>query len=77
MVGLIKQSLFKATGYANINLNELEEILLYIEINLNNRPLTYFKDDVAFPVLTPSRLIFGNPQPYLKKTMQKMTETQR
>ena len=36
MVGLVKQSLYKATGYANLNLNELEEILLDIEINLDN-----------------------------------------
>ena len=41
MVGLVKQSLYKANGYANLNLNELEEILLEIEINLNNHPLTY------------------------------------
>ena len=53
MVGLIKQSLYRATGYANLNLNELEEILLGIEINLDNRLLTYLEDDVAFPVLTP------------------------
>ena len=61
MVGLVKQSLYKATGYANLNLNELEEILLDIEVNLNNRPLTYLEDDVAFPVLTPNSLIFGQP----------------
>ena len=61
MVGLVKQSLYKATGYANLNLNELEEILLDIEVNLNNHPLTYLEDDVAFPVLTPNSLIFGQP----------------
>ena len=61
MVGLVKQSLYKATRYANLNLNELEEILLDIEINLNNRPLTYLEDDVAFPVLTSNSLIFGQP----------------
>ena len=58
MVGLVKQSPYKATGYANLNFNELEEILLDTEINLNNRPLTYLEDDVAFPVLTPNSLIF-------------------
>ena len=61
MVGLVKQSLYKATGYANAKLNELEEILLDIEINPNNRPLTHMEDDVAFPVLTPNSLIFGQP----------------
>ena len=61
MVGLVKQSLYNAIGYANLNLNKLEEILSDIEINLNNRPLTYLEDDVAFPVLTPSSLILGQP----------------
>ena len=41
MVGLVKQSIYKATVYANLNFNELEEILLGIEINLDNHPLTY------------------------------------
>ena len=61
MVGLVKQSLYKATGYANLNLNELEEILLDIEINQNSRPLTYLEDDVTFPVLTSNSFIFGQP----------------
>ena len=61
MVGLVKQSLYKATGYANLNLNELEEILLDIKVNLNNFPLTYLEDDVAFTVLTPNSLSFGQP----------------
>ena len=47
MVGLVKQSLYKVTGYANLNLNELEETLLDIEVNLKNHPLTYLEDDVA------------------------------
>ena len=59
MVGLVKQSLYKATGYANLNLNELEEILLDIKINLNNHPLTCLEDDVVFSVVTPNSLIFG------------------
>ena len=40
MVGLVKQSLYKAIRYANLNFNELEEILLGVEINLDNHPLT-------------------------------------
>ena len=43
------------------NLNELEETLLDIEVNLNNHLLTYLEDDVAFPVVTPNSLIFGQP----------------
>ena len=61
MVGLVKQSLYEATGYANLNLNELEVILLDIEVNLNNLQLTYLEDNVAFRVLTPNSLILGQP----------------
>ena len=50
MVGLVKQSLFKATGRANLTKQELEEILLDIEIVLNNRPLIYIKEDIQMPV---------------------------
>ena len=67
MVGLVKQSLYKTTGYANLNLNKLEEILLDTEINLNNRSLTYLEDNIAFPVLISSSLIFGKPTILLKE----------
>ena len=67
MVGLVKQSLYKTTGYANLNLNKLEEILLDTEINLNNRSLTYLEDNIAFPVLISSSLIFGKPTTLLKE----------
>ena len=77
MVGLVKQSPYKATGYGNLNLNELEEILLDMEVNLNNCPLTYLEDDVAFRVLKPSSLIFGQRATLLKKIMQKMVDIQR
>ena len=36
MVGLVKQSLFKTTGRANLTKQELEEILPDTEIVLNN-----------------------------------------
>ena len=36
---------------------ELEEILLDVEINLNNRPLTYVVDDIQLNVLTTNSMI--------------------
>ena len=77
MVGLVKQSLYRATGYTNLNLNNLEEILLDMEINLNNRPLTYLEDDVAFPVLTPNSLIFRQPKTLPEEDYTEMIEIQR
>ena len=41
--------------------SELEEVILDVEITLNNRPLTYLKDDVQLPMLTPHAMTFGQP----------------
>ena len=61
MVRLVKQSLFKAIGRANLTKQELEEILLDIEIVLNNRPFIYVEEDIKIPVLTPNTLLYEQP----------------
>ena len=61
MIGLVKQSLYKVTGRANLSKEELQDIMLDIEITLNNRPLTYLEDDIQHSVLTPNVLIYGEP----------------
>ena len=61
MVGLVKQSLFKATGRANLTKQELEEILLGIEIVLHNRSLIYIEGNIQMPVLTPNTFLYGQP----------------
>ena len=61
MVGLVNQSLFKATGRANLTKQKLEEILLNIKIVPNNRPLIYIEDHTQMPVLTPNTLLYGQP----------------
>ena len=38
---------------------ELEEVLLDVEGNLNNQPLTYIEDDLEYSVLTPNSMILG------------------
>ena len=43
---MVKQSLFKVTGRADLIKEELEEILLDIEIVLNNLPLIYLEGDI-------------------------------
>ena len=62
MVGLVKQSLYKSVGKANLKWEELQEVMLDIEIALNNRPLGYVEDDVQLPLLTPNALQFGLPK---------------
>ena len=61
MVGLVKQSLFKATGRANLTKQELEEILLGIEIVLHNRSLIYIEGNIQMPVLKPNTFLYGQP----------------
>ena len=37
----------------------MEEVLLDVEINMNDRPLTYIKEDIQHSVLTPNSMILG------------------
>ena len=51
--------LYKPLGNTQLGISELEEVALNIEINLNNRPLTYGDNDNELPMLTPNFLIYG------------------
>ena len=59
IIGVLKQSMYKAIGKTTLTFNELEEVLLDLGQTLNNRPLTYVEDDIQYPTLTPNSLIFG------------------
>ena len=48
-------------GNGNLWWHELEEVALDVEITLNNRPLGYVEDDVQIPILTPSAMLYGQP----------------
>ena len=56
-----------------VTISELEEIALEIEINLNNRPLTYVHNDIELLILTPNSLIYGHSVRQLD--YQKMSST--
>ena len=59
IIGVLKQSIYKAISKTTLTFNELEEVLLDLEQTLNNQPLTYVEDDIEYPTLTPNSLIFG------------------
>ena len=59
LIGLTKQSLHKSIGKSFLTWSEIEEVLLDLEVNLNNLPLTYFEKDLEYPVLTPNSVILG------------------
>ena len=56
-----------------VTISELEEIALEIEINLNNRPLTYVHNDIELLILTPNSLIYGHS--VRESENQKMSST--
>ena len=59
LIGVIKQALYKSLGRTSLRWSELEEVLLDVEINVNNRPLTYIEEDIQYPILTPNSMILG------------------
>ena len=59
MVGLVKDTLKKSLGQANLTFSELQEVLLDIEFCLNNRPLTYQTEELDSEALTPNHLVHG------------------
>ena len=59
LIGLTKQSLFKSLGKTSLSWNELEAVLLDVEVNLNNRPLTCIEDYIQYPILTPNSMLLG------------------
>lgn len=60
LIGLTKLSLKKAVGRRILTLTELETLAVEIECSLNNRPLTYCRNDNEdLNPLTPSELFCG------------------
>jgi len=61
LIGLFKSAFNKSIGNATLLWAELEKVVLYVEVALNNRPLGYLEDDVELPVLTPNSMLHMNP----------------
>ena len=61
LIGIMKQSMYKAIGNGQLRWYELEEVILDVETTRNKRPLGYVEDDIYMPVLTPSLMRFGQP----------------
>ena len=57
----MKPAFYKAIGRANLSFDELEEVILDLEVAVNNRPLSYVEDDVELPVLTPTIMMYSQP----------------
>ena len=70
IIGLVKQSLCKVIGKANLKLPELKEVMLDVETILNNRPLSYVEDDIQMPELTPNVMMLGSNNVLLQEDIE-------
>lgn len=50
--------MYKVIGGATLTWPELSEVLLDVETQVNRRPLSYVKDDIELPILTPSTFLY-------------------
>ena len=72
LIGIMKQSMYKAIGNGQLRWYELEEVILDVETTLNNRPLGYVEDDIYMPVLTPQPYAIWTAKPNsLRRTNQR------
>ena len=56
----MKKALYKVLGRSTLTLDQLHAIIIDIELNVNNRPLTYFEvEQEEEQVLTPNTFMLG------------------
>ena len=58
LVGVFKRAFYKTIGGGMLSWTELYEVVLQVETQLNRRPLSYVKEDVQLPLLTPASFLF-------------------
>ena len=49
-------------------------MLLDVEINVNNRPLTYIEEDIQYPILTSNNMILGRDTKIVDENMAEHKE---
>jgi hypothetical protein len=55
----IKKTLYKTLGKSHLSFEGMEQVVMDIEKNLNNRPLTYVESETESEVLTPNVIMWG------------------
>ena len=58
LIGVMKQSMYKAIGNGHLHWHEFEEVILDVKTILNNRPPGYVEDYIQMPILTPNLMLF-------------------
>ena len=63
LIGVTKQALYRSLRWSEL------EVLLDVETNINNRPLTYIEENIKNPILTPNSTIPGRDTKILDGNM--------
>lgn len=58
LIRVVNSAMYKVIGGGALTWDELSEVLLDVETQINRRPLSYVKEDVELPILTPSSFLF-------------------
>ena len=58
LIGVVKSAMYKIIGGAMLTWDKLCDVILDMEIQINQRPLSYIEDDVELPTLTPTTFLF-------------------
>lgn len=56
----VKKTLYKTLGRSHLSFEGMEDVIMDIERNLNNRPLVYVESEAESEVLTPNRIMWGS-----------------
>ncbi|XP_074632427.1 uncharacterized protein LOC141890758 [Acropora palmata] len=58
LIGIMTSAMYKVIGEGVLSSIELSKVLLDVETQTNQRPLSYLEDDVEMPILSPSTFLF-------------------
>ena len=70
----VKKILYKTLGRSHLSFEGMEQVVMEIEGNLNNRPLTYVEGEAESEVLTPNVIMWGGNAYPLEEREQDMDE---
>ena len=56
-------------GRTSLHWSELEEVVLDVEININNRLFTYIEEDIQYPILPQNSMVLGRNTKMVDRSM--------
>lgn len=69
LVGVFKRAFYKTIGREMLSWTELCEVVLEVETQLNQRPLSYVEDDVQLPLLNLASFLFQKSNRLLEQEL--------